>query len=190
MNEIWKEIEGYEGLYEVSNMGRVRSLDRSVIHRGKQMVLKGRVLKPGTNKEGYHFVILCKEGKKKLTRVHRLVAEAFIQNLDNKPCIDHINTERTDNRVENLKWCTYSENNLNPITLEKVYTPVAQYSLDCELIAVYPSINEAVKQTGCNKSGICRCCTGGYFDKSRGKWHKYTQYKGYVWKYHNVEGEL
>lgn len=185
MNEIWKEIEGYEGLYEVSNQGRVRSLDRWAKNSasGSVRLSKGRVLKSHTISNGYHHVILYKEGEKKDKMIHRLVAEAFIPNPDNKPKIDHINTDKTDNRVENLRWCTQKENCNNPISLEKISQPVAQYTLDGELIAVYPSVIEASRQTGGNNVSIHKCCNGGYFDKSRGKWVNWTKYKGYVWKY-------
>lgn len=189
MNEIWKPVVGYEGLYEVSNQGRVRSLDRSVIHKDGQMFVKGRILKPGKYRNRYYNVNLWKKGKMTNKTVHRLVAEAFIPNPDNKPCIDHINAVKTDNRIENLRWVTYSENRLNPITNEihkfsHGNHPVAQYSLDGELIAVYPSISEAARQTGFNMTTIRFCCNGGRYRK--GKWVNYKQCRGYVWKYFDV----
>ena len=105
--EVWKEIKGYEGLYEVSSEGRVRSTGK-----------KKGIMRPGTSK-GYLKVGLTKDGSRKMYRVHRLVAFAFIPNPDNKPEIDHINGDRKDNRVENLRWMTHKENNNNPVTLEK-----------------------------------------------------------------------
>lgn len=107
-NEVWKDIEGYEGLYQVSNMGNVKS-----VGYGKE-----RVLKFGKNNDGYLRVVLYKEGKGKTHKVHRLVAQAFIPNPENKEQIDHLNTIRTDNRVENLRWVTPKENNNNPLTKE------------------------------------------------------------------------
>lgn len=80
---------------------------------------RNKWLKPSTN-QGYWFVILCKEGKTYSRLIHRLVAEAFIPNPDNKPCIDHINGNRQDNSIENLRWCTYEENNNNPITKRRM----------------------------------------------------------------------
>lgn len=97
MKEHWKLIEDYPN-YEVSDMGRVRNTKT------------GRVLRPGRDKCGYRYVLLCKEGKSKIFRVHRLVANAFILNLENKPYINHINGDKTDNRLDNLEWCTQSEN--------------------------------------------------------------------------------
>lgn len=112
LNEEWKDIKGYEGLYQVSNKGRVKSLKNKGVDREC-------ILKVVTNR-GYLQVRLCKNSNVKTLKIHRLVAEAFIPNPDNKPCIDHINTERTDNSVENLRWCTQKENMNNPITIKKV----------------------------------------------------------------------
>ena len=110
--EIWKPIKEFEGYYEVSNMGRVRSLNYK--RTGKKKILKNI-----EDYKGYLEVGLTKNGKRKQFKVHRLVAEAFIPNPENKPCIDHINTVKSDNRVENLRWVTYKENSNNEKTLEK-----------------------------------------------------------------------
>lgn len=100
----WKKIKDYEN-YSISKNGSVRN-DKT-----------GRILKPCYNHTGYQVVKLYKNGKGKIFKVHSLVAEAFIPNIDNKPCVDHINTIRDDNRIENLKWCTYKENFNNPLTV-------------------------------------------------------------------------
>ena len=110
--EIWKPIKDFEGYYEVSNIGRVRSLNYK--RTGKEKILKNI-----EDYKGYLEVVLTKNGKRKQFKVHRLVAEAFIPNPENKPCIDHINTIKSDNRVENLRWVTYKENSNNEKTLEK-----------------------------------------------------------------------
>lgn len=117
--EEWKDIKGYEGKYQVSNLGRVRSLDREYNNHGTMVPIKGKVLS-FNNCRGYSLVTLCKDSKCYKAKVHRLVAEAFIPNPDNKPCIDHINIDRADNRVENLRWCTGEENMNNPITKSKI----------------------------------------------------------------------
>lgn len=102
MEEIWKEIEGYEGLYQVSNLGRVKRDD---------------YIKPLLDGSGkYYQVSLWKNGKEKKALIHRLVAKAFLPNPENKPCVDHIDTITTNNNVSNLRWCTHKENMNNPLT--------------------------------------------------------------------------
>lgn len=117
MEEIWKNIEGYENLYQVSSKGRVKSLER--IDNNNHPV-KERILKCHKQNNGYLMVYLSKNGKRKHHLIHRLVAQAFIPNHKNKSEVDHINTDRTDNRVENLRWVTRSENQNNPLTKKKL----------------------------------------------------------------------
>ena len=108
--EIWRPIVGYEGLYEVSSYGRVRSLDRYV--KGKSYRLhKGKVLSPGKNSRGYLSAVLSYNGKHKAITVHRLVAETFLPNPDNLPEINHKDEDKTNNSVDNLEWCDRSYNN-------------------------------------------------------------------------------
>lgn len=120
--EVWKDIEGYEGLYQVSNIGRVRSLDKEIkTYNGGSYINKGKIINGSIAKsEGYLRVTLVKDRKNTIKKIHRLVAEAFIPNPENKPCVDHINTIRDDNRVENLRWVTYEENMNNPLTKQKI----------------------------------------------------------------------
>lgn len=122
--EEWKDIEGYEGLYQVSDWGNVKSLPRlskrsTSRHRGTSILINERILKQSFQTSGYKVVVLCKDGNNRQFQVHRLVAEAFIPNPENKPQIDHINTNKAENNVENLRWCTHTENMNNPITLLK-----------------------------------------------------------------------
>ncbi len=115
--EIWNKIAGFDGRYEISNYGRVRSNDMVVNGRKTNChKINGRILKPYNDKDGYKCVILCVNQKRTNCRVHRLVAMAFIPNPDGLPEIDHINGEKTDNRVENLRWATRVTNSNNPIT--------------------------------------------------------------------------
>ena len=120
--EIWKDIEGYEGLYQVSNLGRVRSLDRVYeAIKGHPQYCKGKILKAFIHPQTHYCVTdLWKNNKRVHVKTHRLVAKAFIPNLDNKPFIDHINRDRQDNRVENLRWVTKVENMNNPLTLKAI----------------------------------------------------------------------
>lgn len=107
--EVWKPIQGYEGLYEVSNMGRVKSLPKMCGYRKS----KERIIKPFINNYGYKLISLCKNNKQKHFQVHRLVANAFIPNPHNKPQVDHINRNKQDNNCNNLRWVTASENGCN-----------------------------------------------------------------------------
>ena len=172
MKEEWRSIEGYEGLYEVSNFGRVKSL---AIMWQNGRVREERILKENLH-FGYAHVTLCKNGTQKQWRVHRLVAIAFIPNPENKPFIDHINTVRNDNRVENLRWVTRQENYDNPISQkaqkESVARHVFQYDLEGNLLNIFTSITEASSKTGVRISAIQQSCSGYMMTA-----------KGYIWRY-------
>lgn len=112
MIEEWRPVIGYEGLYEVSNLGRVRSVDRYVKSKGESYWLrKGKMLSPAKDKNGYLKVNLSCNGKNNIIRVHRLVAQVFIHNPDNLPEINHKDEDKTNNRVDNLEWCDRKYNN-------------------------------------------------------------------------------
>ena len=119
-SEIWKPVKGYEGLYEVSNLGNLRSLDRYSMHGKGYRLFKGKPIKPHHNSTGYLRIGLWKNNQRKNYFVHHLVAEAFIPNPNDLPFIDHINTIRDDNKVGNLRWCSCKENFNNPLTREHV----------------------------------------------------------------------
>ena len=109
--EIWKDIVGYEGLYQVSNFGNVISLEKYIDNKkGAIQYRPPKILKQYKNKFGYMRVYLTQNSIKKMYAVHRLVATAFISNPDNKPCVNHIDNNRANNVVDNLEWCTYKEN--------------------------------------------------------------------------------
>ena len=114
--ENWRSIKGFEGLYEVSDLGNVKSLARAVYSNGKLHQRKSeKILKSHMN-NNYAMVVLCKDGKIYPKTVHRLVAETFIPNPDNKPTVDHVDTNRSNNAVSNLRWVTYKENSNNILT--------------------------------------------------------------------------
>jgi hypothetical protein len=119
-NEIWKYVPGYEEYYEVSTLGNVRSVDRFVKSpTTDRLLLKGKPKSVCMDKYGYLHVCLSKEHKTWYPTIHKLVALAFIPNPNNKPCIDHIDGNKLNNRLENLRWCTVKENNRNPVTIQR-----------------------------------------------------------------------
>jgi hypothetical protein len=115
MKEIWKDIEGFEGYYQISNIGRVKSLSRFSCQKH---FVEEKILKQRPNNSGYMDVILYKDGKKYHKKVHRLVAKAFVENPKNLNEVDHIDTNKKNNNFNNLRWVTHSENHLNPLTVE------------------------------------------------------------------------
>lgn len=112
--EIWKDIKGYEGFYMVSTKGRIKSLDRLIIFKskGKEATrrIKGKILNLYLRKDGYLDVSLRKHGDKNVFLVHRIVSESFLENKNKYPVVNHINCIKSDNRVENLEWCTHKQN--------------------------------------------------------------------------------
>lgn len=167
MKEIWKDIEGYEGRYQVSNLGNVLSIVGE----------KPYLLKPRITKFGYCRVALYHPNKKVVNyTVHRLVATAFIPNSKKYPCVNHKNEDKTDNRAENLEWCTYLYNN-NYGSRKTVYEkfskadfrknprkykmPILQMDSDGEIVCVWNSIRQ-IRESGKYGNGdqILRCCKG------------------------------
>lgn len=119
MQEIWRDIKDFEGLYKVSNLGNVKALERYVLNNGGLQHRCERILKPQASK-GYYNIVLCKNGKTYSKAIHRLVAEAFIPNIDNKLYVDHIDTNPSNNVVTNLRWVTQQENARNPLTRKHI----------------------------------------------------------------------
>lgn len=114
MEEIWKDIKEYEGLYQCSNYGNIRSLDRYIYERsGKKQFRKGQIIIPRINKNGYLQFALNKESKRKMVYVHVIVATTFIENPNKFKTVNHKDGNKLNNNIENLEWCSYSENNLH-----------------------------------------------------------------------------
>ena len=170
IEEIFKDIKDLEGLYQVSNFGRVKSLGN-----GKSYNSKERILKPGKSTNGYLQVNLYKNGEYKQCLVHRLVAEVFIPNTDNLPFVNHKDEDKTNNSVENLEWCTHEYNCNYATRNERIAKtrskPVLQFTLDGEFIREWPSVAEC-ERNGFNKGKVSECCNG-----------KRKSHKGYIWRY-------
>lgn len=206
-SEEWKAVKGYEGIYEISSTGLLRTLKT------------GHIKSPSLGNNGYYYFNISKGNKQKRVTLHRLLANAFIPNPENKPCIDHINTIKTDNRLENLRWCSCKENCNNPLSIthsseshkgqtktpesiEKwkqsrnkwkrtrsyesfisrlVQTrskPIIQIGKDGEEIQVFPSVREAARNIGKRPSNIFGVLSGK--QKTAG---------GYRWKYQDQSTE-
>lgn len=160
MQEIWKPVKGFEGLYEVSNLGRVR---------------RNRILKPH-NTGRYLQACLCKNGKQSHVLIHRLVAEAFVENPNNLPEVNHKDEDIFNNAASNLEWMSRSENlqygTRNARIGEAKSKAVKAFQDDGTFVGEYKSISEAALKTGLAPINICRCCKGIY--KHSG---------GLVWRY-------
>jgi len=169
INEKWKDVIGYEGLYKISNMGKVYSIPRNGT--------KGGILSPKKH-NGRHRIQLSKNNKLKTYGVHRLVAIAFIENKNNLPEINHKDENPINNYVDNLEWCTRKYNiNYKTRTARASKTKsiaICQYSLNGVLLNKYESAIVAETKYGFSSECICMCCK-----------NKHKTHKGYIWKYFN-----
>lgn len=166
--EEWRDVQGYEGLYQVSNLGNVKSLDRKTTWNEEN------ILTPWVQ-NGYPFVRLCKDGKTKTFSIHRLVAIAFIPNPLKLPMVNHKDETRNNNHVENLEWCDAQYNNTygtaRQRSAEKQSIAIEQLTTDGLLVKRWKSIMDAGR-SGFSIGHICHCCQG-----------KRHSHKGYVWRY-------
>jgi hypothetical protein len=184
MEEIWKDIAGYEGLYQVSNLGRVRSLGRDIVRRTRYGTMapyhiNGKVLKPLHSQGDYCYVHLFdKDGTSINHKVHRLVAKAFVPNPDNLNEVNHIDEDKDNNRADNLEWVTHIANcnygTRNDRSKVKRSKPVQQIDVDGNIVAEYPSISDAWRATGIHRYQIRGCINNQKDYKTAG---------GFRWKY-------
>lgn len=189
MKEKWVTIPDWDK-YEISNKGNLRSKDRLVIRNGTQYLKKGKMLNPGFDKYGYRVFQFKQDGKCKHLKIHRIVALCFIPNPDNKPCVNHIDNNPSNNVVTNLEWVTMKENTawmikqgrfkrneewLNKLhkAQEKTYIPVKGTNIKTGEILYFKNLN-SVREKGFEPSCVCVCCK-----------HKkgIKQHKGYTWEY-------
>lgn len=201
MEELWKPIKGYEGYYEISNLGRVKSLERYVKQGKFIRHVKESFKNEHLNPNGYPCVTLCKNRNSRNFCIHLLIARAFIPNPENKSQVDHINTNRKDYRIENLRWVTPKENSNNKLTLkhckentyskesiakrlatskikDKMTAPktVFQYSKEGIFIKEFYSLNDAERETGINSRSIHRAIDDNTLSAGN-----------YLWFSHKVE---
>lgn len=202
--EVWKPIMGYKGFYEVSNLGNVRSIGRMVKNRwGGETYVKGKTMTQSVTAYGYKQVKLVKDGEVKSAKVHRLVAEAFISNPENLPCINHKDEVKTNNVVNNLEWCTSKYNTLYGTRVERCAKyqrenkgrPVDMYSLDGTFLQHYDYINETAKD-GYNPASVLSCCKGksistkGVTFRFTGeKFRVYSELRGSLLIYRYINGK-
>lgn len=181
--EAWKDIKGFEGIYQISNMGRVKSFKADP---------NGRILSIKNSKGDYLNIVLCHGNKRRSVKVHRLVAEAFIPNPDNKPEVNHKDGNKQNNRADNLEWVTRRENHRhaldrNPNMIKGIirynrYTrpkTIQQFSLDGNFVAEYPNAAEASRVTGICQRNILQVAN---MDEYRpGKTRR--QAGGFIWRF-------
>lgn len=178
MTEIWKYIEGYEGKYQISNFGRVKSLNYN--KTGKE-----RLLKINFN-SGYGIICLFNKNVRKYLYIHRLVAQAFLENPLNLPEVNHIDEDKTNNSVGNLEWCDSKYNNNHGTRIERMSKTqtnrkdqsiqIDQFTKSGIYVKTWLSTHDA-ERNGFSRKHIIECCKGIY-----------KSHKGYIWKYH-IESE-
>lgn len=165
--EEWRDIKGYEGLYQVSNEGRVKSLERVITRKnGIHQTIGEKIIKPRPIKGGHLRIVLCNVGDYTDKLVHVLVAEAFIPNPNNYAVVHHLDSNPANNRVENLKWMTHQQH-IEEHKAKLVY----QCNLNGGVVRTWNSTKECARN-GYIQSGVASCCRG-----------EITTYKGYIWKY-------
>lgn len=187
--EMWKDVSGYEGLYQVSSFGNVRSLDREIIMNGGKITRRKGKMKKTSITRGYPIIGLSKDGKAKKYLVSRLVAIHFIENAENKPEVNHVDENKENNHFSNLEWVTAKENanhgtrnkriseyvKMNPH--KRGYKSVLQINPDTnEVVAEFGSVKEALVavSAGPKAGGLSNCLTGNGKNKT---------FKGYKWEY-------
>lgn len=186
MEEVWKDIPNYEGLYQASNLGRIKSLNRIIMRKDNKIYTqKEKILKPAKNHKGYLHCSLTKDFKTKKISVHRLVAQTFISNSNNLPQVNHIDGNKQNNQTNNLEWITNYDNIQHSITtgirdvkkiiktmVDKNKKIVNQYDLEGNFIKKWESIKSAELQLNIPNQNICKVCQG-----------KRKTAGGYIWKY-------
>lgn len=181
--ETWKDIKGFEGIYQISNMGRLKSFKSDP---------SGRILSLKNRKGDYLSIVLCYGTKRRYTRIHRLVAEAFVPNPHNKPEVNHIDGNKQNNRADNLEWVTRTENHrhaikMNPnilwgiVKYNRFTRPktIQQFSLDGNFVAEYPNAAEASRVTGICQRNILQVANRDEYRPGKTR----SQAGGFIWRF-------
>ena len=181
--ELWKDIKGYEGLYQISSFGNVKSVERTLFRKnGSPFYVRERILRPIYDRHGYPYVFLTNIKNPKRFFIHRLVAINFIPNPNGKPDVDHIDGNPSNPKLSNLRWVTSKENHLNPITVERVKIGSSPIGKGLNAVAVigesiisgetiyFDKIKDA-QSCGFDPSTISKCILG-----------KNKSHKGFIWK--------
>ena len=174
--EIWKDIPGYEGLYQVSNLGNIKNINRCFNDKkGRKYIVKEIICKPSIDTSGYRQIVLTKNKNRKSHKVHRLVAMAFIPNPNSLPQINHKDENKQNNNVDNLEWCTQEYNcqyGTRPYRCAVHFNHKVKQYFNGKEINEYSSLKEASKKTNIKYQGISKCCR-----------NKQKTAGGYEWKY-------
>jgi len=189
MEEIWKDIYfkdkgkvwDYRGIYQVSNLGNLRSVERKIksgFSNTEFYTKKSKIRHQQLGSQGYKIIRLSKNCATKTKRVHRIIAKIFIPNLQDKPCVNHIDGNKANNNIKNLEWVSYSENNQHAVDngLRNDNKTTYQYDEEMNLLNEFNSLSEASRKTNIHKGNMGSCARGER--KLAG---------GYIWKYERIE---
>lgn len=184
MEETWKDVVGFEGLYKVSNLGRIKSISRKIFNGKGFYISKEKLLLQRYNKKGYKVVDLCKNSKHYYSLVHRIVAIAFLENINNLPQINHKDGNKQNNNLLNLEWCNNSQNQLHAYKLGLSFRSdnagrkkkaVQLFNTNNELVKEFNSLAETTRWLKCASANVKMCCDG-----------KRKKVKGFIAKYKEV----